>query len=171
MTPISHLAIFLADRAGVALKKSGCNGYGLLDTFQEYWNVNRGNVQRDVAQLFSGTELDCDSNGDCTIGCAIEGGACTSDEGYGVNNVAYSSNVALQALLVSHEMGHNLGADHNDASTDYIMHSQESSVTQYFSAASINKFLSSNSCVTTGSAPPVSTAPPATTCVGCRPAK
>ena len=50
------------------LNHSGCGGEGLLDFFQDYWNANRQGVHRDVAELFSGTGLECDSDGSCTIG-------------------------------------------------------------------------------------------------------
>ena len=53
---------------GVETNKSGCGDEGLLDFFQDYWNANRQGVHRDVAELFSGTGLECDSDGSCTIG-------------------------------------------------------------------------------------------------------
>lgn len=109
LTHTLSLAFFLlyTDKDGVALNKSGCGDVGLLDFFQNYWKNNRASVSRDAAQLFSGTGLEC-AGDSCTIGCAITGGACDNDSGYGVNYVTYDDNVAMQALLVSHELGHNL---------------------------------------------------------------
>jgi hypothetical protein len=63
--------------AGVDLKTSGCGEeeYGLLDFFQDYWNANRTAVHRDLAQLFSGTGLQCteyETYTSCAIRCAYE---------------------------------------------------------------------------------------------------
>ena len=52
-------------KPGVDLNASGCSEYGLLDFFQDYWNANRGSVQRDLAELFSGTGLECFDSGGC----------------------------------------------------------------------------------------------------------
>ena len=80
-----------------------------MDFFQKYWNSNRGNIKRDVAELFSGTGLEC-SGGSCVIGCAYVGTSCSSLAGsYGVNWVTFNMNSVLQSTLVSHEIGHTLG--------------------------------------------------------------
>lgn len=88
---------------------SGCGNEGLLDFFQAFWNVNRVSVSRDAAQLFSGTGLECDSDG-CVIGCAFRGATCYYPAwSYGVNFVSYTSNRMEQSNLVAHELGHNIG--------------------------------------------------------------
>lgn len=54
-------------KEGVDLNQSGCGSTGLLQFFRTYWNSNRQGVRRDVAELFSGTGLECSSQG-CVIG-------------------------------------------------------------------------------------------------------
>ena len=56
---LSWLFFSFTDRAGVLSNKSGCGDTGLLDAFQDYWIKNRSTVERDAAQLFSGTGLEC----------------------------------------------------------------------------------------------------------------
>ena len=76
-------------KPGVDLNPSGCSNEGLLDFFQDYWNAERGTVHRDVAELFSGTGLECDPDGSCTIGCAFVGETCDNlSRSYGVNWVS-----------------------------------------------------------------------------------
>ena len=113
-TVISHYEKF-CDAAedpyveGVASNLSGCGGTGLLDFFQNYWNNNRQGVARDVAELFSGTGLECSSQG-CVIGCAYVRQTCSNPSAsYGVNWVSYTSNTVAQSNLVSHEIGHTVG--------------------------------------------------------------
>ena len=56
-----------------------------MDEFQKFWNNNRKGVKRDLAQLLSGTGLEC-SGGSCVIGCAYVGASCAApDFSYGVN--------------------------------------------------------------------------------------
>ena len=86
---------------------SGCSNEGLLDYFQDYWNANRQGVPRDVAELFSGTGLEC-SSGSCVIGCAYVRATCGSFA-YGVNYVTYTTNTVGQSNLVAHEIGHTVG--------------------------------------------------------------
>ena len=95
-------------KPGVDLNSSGCGETGLLQFFQNYWNSNRGSVKRDIAQLFSGTGLECFSSGGCVIGCAYVNAACTS-AAYGVNYVSYTNNVVGRSNLVAHEIGHVTG--------------------------------------------------------------
>ena len=73
-------------KPGVKTNKSGCGSdNGLLDEFQNYWNNNRKDVKRDLAQLMSGTGLEC-SGGGCVIGCAYVAASCAAPKfSYGVN--------------------------------------------------------------------------------------
>ena len=113
------------------------------------------------AQLFTGTGLEC-SNGSCVIGCANIDRACSNYSGYGVNYVTYTSNTAKQSQLISHEMGHVLGAPHDSSSQDNIMYPSNVGDSQRFSSTTIGYFIdpSRNECVTTGTPPPPYTPPP-----------
>lgn len=77
----------------------------LLNQFRNYWNANRGDVGRDTAHLFTGRDMDGD-----IIGRAYMGVLCNNaGSSYGV-----SQDFFLMAKLVAHEVGHNLGANHDD---------------------------------------------------------
>jgi hypothetical protein len=145
-------------RAGVNTGKSGCDNEGLLDFFQDYWNSNRQDVHRDLAHLFSGTVMD---GGDGTIGCAYTESSCSQPErAYGVNHITWTSNTVTRSNLVTHEMGHNLGARHadGDGSIYYYMYPSVWGNYRYFSSASRSAlWRSSNNCIDRISPPPTST--------------
>ena len=102
----------------VELNLSGCGcEAGLLDGFEQFWESKRASVKRDVAHLFSGTSLEC--NDACKVGCSWTGGLCSFSTGYGVNNALLSDNANLRAVLIAHELGHNVGASHSQEG--YIM--------------------------------------------------
>lgn len=100
----------------VNLNQSGCSNEGILDGFQDLWIATRRGIARDVAHLFSGTPLEC-SNGNCKIGCAYEGGICTTDLGefdigFAAHYLTFTQSANLRATAVAHELGHNCGATH-----------------------------------------------------------
>ncbi len=79
----------------------------LLDQFRNYWNANQQNVNRDLAHLFTGKDM----NGG-VIGIAYVGVVCSSPSfSYGV-----SQDFSLMTKLVAHEMGHNFNAVHDPPS-------------------------------------------------------
>jgi hypothetical protein len=95
---------------GVTLNLSGCGNNGLLQFFQSYWNTNRQDVERDVAELFSGTSLETLEDGRFVVGCAYVEQTCSNlSASYGINYVSYTSNVVARSNLVAHEIGHTLG--------------------------------------------------------------
>jgi Metallo-peptidase family M12 len=120
-------------RKGVDLNVSGCSSknnsnnnnneeYGLLDHFEDFWNANRTNVHRDVAELFTGTPLECgpcnlgaidpapNSKRCCTVGCSRPKKSCSNlENSYGVSWVTYSSSHVARSNLVAHEIAHTLG--------------------------------------------------------------
>lgn len=97
-------------------------------------------MQRDSVQLFSGTGLECDNDG-CVIGCAYTRATCLSTfSAYGVNWVGYTSNAVAQSQLVSHELGHNVGANHDSGSRDFIMFPVNGANERFFSSQSIASF-------------------------------
>ena len=107
---------------------------------RNFWNANRPNPNLwDLFQFFTGTSFVPP-----TIGCAYVGVTCkTPTSAYGANNIAFSGNTQLQGVLVAHEMGHNIGANHL-ANSAYIMNDEldiNGSGDQIFSQASIDSFL------------------------------
>jgi hypothetical protein len=78
---------------------------GLLDQFRNRWNQNFGNIRRDLAHLFTGRNL----NGN-VIGVAYVGVVCNLPWAYGLSQRL--GNNTYMAGLVSHEAGHNWGANH-----------------------------------------------------------
>jgi len=141
---VSHMEGFCSEildpyKKFIKDNKSGCEGYGLLDKFQRYWQNNRIFVLRDTAHLFSGTGLECWGPNDCTVGCAYVGSIC-SEKAYGVSYVTFSNNSNMRAVLVAHELGHNYGADHINSSTDYIMYPSVHHASNGFSRASQSAF-------------------------------
>lgn len=77
---------------------------GLLDTFSDYWNANRTSVTRDIAHLFLGSEFE----NEISVGCAWADAVCSSDIGYGIDQMTSQSNI-LRTLIFAHELGHNFG--------------------------------------------------------------
>lgn len=85
----------------------------LLQEFSAHWRSWHSSVQRDVAHLFTGRDLE-----DGTIGVAWVGSICYSREypytGYSAvqSDCATCGSLACKADLSAHELGHNWGADH-----------------------------------------------------------
>ena len=77
----------------------------LLGQFQTHWFSNLPEVQRDLAQLFTGKDL----NGG-VIGIAFVRQVCNLGVGYGV--VQNLSNLSCASDLSAHEMGHIWGSGH-----------------------------------------------------------
>lgn len=130
----------------VDMYRSGCGNEGLVDGVREYWNENRRHIHRDVMHLFSGTKLESDGK---TVGCAYTGTICNSFA-YGVNHISYTESASLQAGLVAHELGHNLGADHYDGEKGYIMNGNINIGSKGFSDDSIKAMdheISRTTCV------------------------
>mmetsp|Transcript_11492 Transcript_11492/g.19101 ORF Transcript_11492/g.19101 Transcript_11492/m.19101 type:complete len:117 (-) Transcript_11492:959-1309(-) len=85
--------------------QSSCSGSGYLDEFQNFWRNNRQNVARDVAHMFTGIDL-----AGSTIGCAYIGVCGNTNSGYGVDQITFTTNLQVEAVLFAHELGHNLNA-------------------------------------------------------------
>ena len=77
----------------------------LLAQFQNEWNVNQGAIQRDVAELFTGKNMD-----GSVIGIAYLGVVCNKNSAYNV--VQHLGGLTCATDLSAHELGHNWGADH-----------------------------------------------------------
>ncbi|MDD2943585.1 MAG: M12 family metallo-peptidase, partial [bacterium] len=82
----------------------------LLDQFYSHWESNfRASHTYDVAHLFTGRNLN-----DSTIGIAYMNAACRS-YGYGLSE--RQGSITLDTPLAAHEIGHNLGADHDSCTS------------------------------------------------------
>lgn len=79
-----------------------CDRDGLLQNFQSSFGP-RPPTGCDVSHMFYGRS-GFDGG---TIGCAFIGAICNF-ESYAVNHVGFNSAKNLQAVLVAHELGHNL---------------------------------------------------------------
>ncbi|HHN78108.1 MAG TPA: hypothetical protein ENK11_05460, partial [Phycisphaerales bacterium] len=84
----------------------------LLNQFASEWNNNQQDVQRDVAHLWTGRNMS-----GSTIGIAFLGTVCTSN-GYGADQIRFTSNYNSRVALFAHELGHNWNAEHCDGSGD-----------------------------------------------------
>jgi hypothetical protein len=101
-------------RRGTRSGNSGCGSRpGLLGYFDRFWSLRRVFVRRDMAVLFTGTNLETCGPGDnscAVIGCANMATSCKGRLGaYGVNHVTFTQNSIARKNLVAHEMGHVLG--------------------------------------------------------------
>lgn len=97
---------------------SATDGSILLNELRFHWNTNHGGITRDAAHLFTGKNLD--SN---TVGMAYVDVVCNSPSfSYAVSQDLNSD--VLMPLLVAHELGHNLGANHDlsGSTPRYIMY-------------------------------------------------
>jgi len=95
--------------------KSGCYGSGLLDDFRNYWDSKMKHIPRVSAHLFSGRAMDG------PLGCASQADLCRRNS-YGVEYMSSSSDINTQGMLLAHEVGHNVGANHLNGG-GYIMNS------------------------------------------------
>jgi Metallo-peptidase family M12 len=106
---ISHMEGFCSSsqdpyRAGVDANTSGGGVCGLLGSFQQYWQANRGSVRRDAAHLFYARDL---AGG--AVGCAFVSALCSTGSGYGANEMEFSTDQQRRAITFAHELGHNIG--------------------------------------------------------------
>lgn len=85
----------------------------LLDQFRDYWRDRRPHLQRDVAHLMTGRDLDGN-----VIGFAKIGQVCNPHAGYGISQSSWSTNMVRRAALTAHELGHNWDAEHCDGDND-----------------------------------------------------
>lgn len=108
----------------------------VLHDFQDYWNTHREDVNRTVAHLFTAYRMESH-----VIGNAYLEVACKRKYAYGVNEVAWSDSLSLRAGLVAHELGHNLGAHHDESSEceRFVMAEKVSDGSSGFSEASKKK--------------------------------
>lgn len=87
---------------------SVCGTDPVLDNFKAFFANPEPQGGCDVRHLFFSLDPFPD---DSTIGCAYLPGLC-DEFAYAVNHVGFSRQIGFQAILVAHELGHNLNAIH-----------------------------------------------------------
>ena len=83
----------------------------LLGEFASHWTSSQNHIQRDVAHLFTGHNLQ-----GSVIGVAYVGGVCSPSSGYGLSQSRFTSNMTNRTALTAHELGHNWSAGHCNVS-------------------------------------------------------
>lgn len=124
----------------------------LLNQFRNHWQSSQGGVQRDLAHLMTGRNIDGG-----TIGIAWLSAVCTSN-GYGLSESRFTSNFNQRVALTAHEIGHNFSANHCNGNGDCkIMCSGLGGCNGIGlpnfgapSAATINNYAQSRSCLANG---------------------
>ncbi len=89
------------------------NSSALLGQFANLWNATQGAVQRDLAHLFTGRNVD-----GAVIGVAYLGTVCSLGNAYGLSQSRFTTNMTRRVGLTSHEVGHNWNASHCDGAPD-----------------------------------------------------
>jgi len=118
----------------------------LLNELRAHWNVNGTAVARDVVHLFTGKELD-----GSTVGIAFVSVVCNLGNAYSLSQDLQSD--YLEGALIAHELGHTLGAQHDEVGTTprYIMYPSIGGSTIYqfgaVSAAAIASYANGVSCL------------------------
>lgn len=106
-TNITHRIVVILVRTSEPDPYSSTDPVTLLNQFRSEWLINQGHIQRDVAHLFTGKNLD-----GSVIGIAYTiGGICTSS-GYCLSQAECCGSTSCAADLVAHELGHLWGAFH-----------------------------------------------------------
>lgn len=138
--------------------REGVDSSDLLNDFRKYWNNNRDHVNRTVVHLFTATGMSQEY-----IGRGFVGSLCRKHSGYAIDQITWSSSLLLKANLVAHELAHNAGANHLDASQlpctndskNYMMNPRIGAASKGFHSSSIEnirEYIDSLTCLRTVSA-------------------
>lgn len=123
----------------------------LLNQFRSYWNANHAGIQRDLAELFTGKEINSG-----TIGIAWVGVVCNLSYAYSVVQSDFSSAFQCVTDLSSHELGHNWSAQHCSC-TSYTMNPYITCANAHHPTASIPSIVAHRnaiSCLSDGGGGP-----------------
>ncbi len=85
----------------------------LLNQFRSEWNARQTGIQRDIAHLMTGKNI----NGG-VIGIAWLSVICSQTQGYGLSESRFTTSMTSRVGLTSHELGHNWSAQHCDGNGD-----------------------------------------------------
>ncbi len=86
---------------------------GLLNQFDSHWSNSQSSVPRDIAHFMTGKDLDGG-----VIGVAYLSGICSFNNGYGLSQSRFTTNLTSRVGLTAHELGHNWDANHCDGQSD-----------------------------------------------------
>ena len=132
---ITHLISAIIVRTAEPDPYSSTDAATLLNQFRNHWNANQSGITRDLAQLFTGKELNSS-----TIGIAWLSAVC-SNYGYSLVQSDFSNTFACVTDLSAHELGHNWGADHCSCSS-YTMNPFITCANQFHPSLSIPQITS-----------------------------
>ena len=133
---ITHQIVAIVVRSSSASDPYTTSDAGsLLNQFRNHWIANHSGIQRDMAQLFTGRNLD-----GSTIGIAWLSAVCTS-YGYAVVESDCCGSLSCAADLSAHEMGHNWGASHCNCPS-YTMNPSLTCSNQFEPSTSIPEIVS-----------------------------
>ena len=104
---ITHRITTVIVRTSPAQPYTATDPNALLDQLRLHWTANHAGVQRDLAHLFTGKQID-----GSVIGIAWLGVVCNSSYGYGLSQSDFNANFASATDLTAHELGHNWSANH-----------------------------------------------------------
>ena len=104
---ITHRITTVIVRTSPSQPYTATDPNALLDQLRVEWTANRAGVQRDLAHLFTGKQID-----GSVIGIAWLGVVCNSSYGYGLSQSDFNGNFASATDLTAHELGHNWNASH-----------------------------------------------------------
>jgi len=86
----------------------GCGtNVGILDKVEKYWFDNKGLVHRKATHFVFAKSLN-----ENIIGCAKIDNLCNNRMSYGVDNFVIFPSANLRGILLTHELGHNVGLRH-----------------------------------------------------------
>ena len=148
---ISHTITTILVRTSASQPYTSTDANTLLNQFRNEWNGNQAGIQRDVAQLFTGKEINSS-----TIGIAWLGVVCNLSYAYGVVQSDFNGNFSSATDLSAHELGHNWDADHCSCTSNTMNPYITSANTFHptFTIPEIIAFRDSRSCLDTGPPPP-----------------
>jgi hypothetical protein len=144
-TNLTHMITTIIVRTTNNDPYSSTDAVTLLNQFRNHWNSQQGGIQRDVAQLFTGKNVDGG-----TIGIAWLNAVCTSF-GYGVVESDFNNNFGCATDLSAHELGHNWGGNHCSC-TSFTMNPFITCANSFnnFSIGEITNYAASVNCLDNG---------------------
>ena len=109
MYRITHIRV----RTGEPDPYSATEPRALLNQFRREWNRNQSILQRDVAHLMTGKDIDGN-----VVGYGLIGVICDKSAAYAFSQSRFSTNLQRRVALTSHELGHNWDSQHCDGDGD-----------------------------------------------------